>query len=87
MKLLPFLFFFSPLCGESTWKRMLPHTKLSSEDVADCHGSLEPLDSLPQKKCSITSFVKGHAFILLTVLGIGMGECFQEAFWKISTFN
>lgn len=83
MKLLHFLFLFSPLCGEPTWKRMLPHTKLNSEDVADSHGSLEPLDPLPQKKCSVTNFLKGHAFILLTVLGIAIGECFQEAFLKI----
>ncbi|XP_029686935.1 excitatory amino acid transporter 1-like isoform X2 [Takifugu rubripes] len=52
---------------------MLPHTKLSSEDVADCHGSQEPLDSPLQKKCSVTSILKGHAFILLTVLGIAIG--------------
>ncbi|TWW73682.1 Excitatory amino acid transporter 1 [Takifugu flavidus] len=51
---------------------MLPHTKLSSEDVADCHGSQEPLDSPLQKKCSVTSILKGHAFILLTVLGIAI---------------
>lgn len=57
---------------------MLPHTKLSSEDVAECHGSQEPLDSPPQKKCSVTSFLKEHAFILLTVLGIAIGECFQK---------
>lgn len=57
---------------------MLPHIKLSSEDVAECHGSQEPLDSPPQKKCSVTSFLKEHAFILLTVLGIAIGECFQK---------
>uniref|UniRef100_A0A674NG48 Amino acid transporter n=1 Tax=Takifugu rubripes TaxID=31033 RepID=A0A674NG48_TAKRU len=40
---------------------MLPHTKLSSEDVADCHGSQEPLDSPLQKKCNVTLISAGIA--------------------------
>lgn len=65
---------------------MSPCAKLSSEDVADCHGSQELLDSSPQKKCSITSFLKTHAFVLLTVVGIALGECVQETFQKIICF-
>lgn len=61
-------------------------TKLSSEDVADCHGSQEPLDSSPQKKCSVTSFLKTHAFVLLTVAGIALGERFNKTFQKIIFF-
>lgn len=67
-----FLLPFISLRVEPSWKRMSPCAKLSSEDVADCHGS--------QKKCSIMSFLKTHAFVLLTVVGIALGECFQETF-------
>lgn len=67
---------------EPGWTRMLPCTKPSSEDVVDCDGSQEPLDSSPQKKCSITRFLKTHAFVLLTLAGIAVGKDFQETFQK-----
>uniref|UniRef100_A0A674PF99 Amino acid transporter n=1 Tax=Takifugu rubripes TaxID=31033 RepID=A0A674PF99_TAKRU len=51
---------------------MLPHTKLSSEDVADCHGSQEPLDSPLQKKCSLSGRLKPPSRTDVTLISAGI---------------